>query len=197
MNNNCIINQLVISAKGGNKEALEKLVLQLKPFILKTARQIFIKDYDMEDLIQIGYISLLNSIKKYNPMKNKDFLPYAMYSVKNNFNYEIRQKCRYNYEESLDYSSSEDAVPLLDTLASDELTDNCIIHKENISYMQYALGRLPYEDWEIINSVYMKGIKIKAFAEAKGLSYSTCVKRKKRALQKLKKLLLQKGFSPY
>lgn len=194
MKSKCTINQLVLSAKEGNKDALEKLMYQLRPFIIKTAKSIFIKDYDMEDLIQIGYMSLLNSVKNYNPMKNKDFLPYAIYAVKNNFSYEIRRKCRYNYEESLD-ASTEDSVPLIDTLSSDELTDNTIILMEDTEYLQAALGSLPYEDWEILNSVYFSGIKIKAFAEAKGLSYSTCVKRKKSALQKLKTILLHEGFS--
>lgn len=196
MNSKCLINQLAISAKEGNKEAIEKLMFQLKPFIIKTAKSIFIKDYDMEDLIQIGYMSLLNSVKNYSPLKNKDFLPYAIYAVKNNFNYEIRRRCRYNYEESLDSSASEDNVPLLDTLSSDELTDSAVILREDMSYLQDALGKLPYEDWEIIYSVYFNGIKIKAFAEAKGMSYSTCIKRKKSALQKLKKFLIRKGFNP-
>ncbi|MCS6112569.1 sigma-70 family RNA polymerase sigma factor, partial [Clostridium botulinum] len=59
------IENLVIEAKRGDDEALLKLMVQFKPFIFKTANSFNIKNYDTFDLVQIGYIALINAVDKY------------------------------------------------------------------------------------------------------------------------------------
>jgi DNA-directed RNA polymerase specialized sigma subunit len=54
----------VARAKTGNKEDLLNLFESFKPFIFKTANQYNIHNHDIYDLLQIGYISLINAIRK-------------------------------------------------------------------------------------------------------------------------------------
>lgn len=68
-------------AKQGNSENLAKLLLQFKPFIFKTAKQFNIKNYDKYDFVQIGYISLINVVDKYDTSKHS-FSSYVYSAIK-------------------------------------------------------------------------------------------------------------------
>lgn len=76
------LEMLVTDAKNGDKEAAARILESFKPFIIKTSKTIFLRGYGMEDLIQIGYITLLKAIMKFKPQGNNKFLPYAYQLLK-------------------------------------------------------------------------------------------------------------------
>lgn len=59
------LNSIVLRAKKGDNEAMTKIIEKFTPFILKQCKNIYIKDYEIEDLIQIGRISLMNAVKHF------------------------------------------------------------------------------------------------------------------------------------
>jgi DNA-directed RNA polymerase specialized sigma subunit len=59
------IETCVAGAKNGNNEDLLKVLNQYKPFIFKTASKFNIKNYDIHDLEQIGYMAIMHAVAKY------------------------------------------------------------------------------------------------------------------------------------
>lgn len=175
---------LALESKKGNKNATEKILESLKPFILKQCKSIFISGYETEDLIQIGYISVLKAIKNYDTSKKGRFLSYVTSSIKNNYYYEIRQKHNYNSESSLN-KEVDDGVQIIDLLVSNEnIEDNIILKQEKRELIQ-AINKLSKEDIEFINSIYFLRTKIKNYSEFKKIKYSKCIKLKKKILKEL------------
>jgi RNA polymerase sporulation-specific sigma factor len=88
------IEDLVLQAKLGNKQALQEVIERFRPFVIKTAMGIFISGMEMEDLIQEGYISIIRVIDKFDIGKNSCFTAYVKSAVINNYNYAIISKLR-------------------------------------------------------------------------------------------------------
>ena len=181
---------LVEAAQKGNKKAMEEIIVRLMPFIIKKSRGIYIKGYDTEDLIQIGCISLIKAIKSFDMGVGKGFLPYATIAIINNFNYEIRQKCRCNHEYSLNTKNPE-GMEFMDILTWDMDLEKEVILKEDCNKLKLALEKLSSQDRALIKYVYFNHGKLKDFALMANASYDCIVKRKYRALKKLASLMIK------
>lgn len=188
------LNSIVLQAKKGDNKAMEKIIEKFTPFILKQCKNIYIKDYEIEDLIQIGQISLVNAVKNFKIEKKKDFTGYAICSIKNNYKCEIRQKCKFNYEISL--NSSDNICNMIEMLPSDEIIEDDYISKLDAQYLYTCLGKLVKEDRELIEWIYLKQKSIKKFSEIKGIKYETCVRRKKTILMKMRNMFNKINVEP-
>lgn len=188
------LNSIVLQAKKGDNKAMEKIIEKFTPFILKQCKNIYIKDYEIEDLIQIGQISLVNAVKNFKIEKKKDFTGYAICSIKNNYKCEIRQKCKFNYEISL--NSSDNICNMIEMLPSDEIIEDDYISKLDAQYLYTCLAKLVKEDRELIEWIYLKQKSIKKFSEIKGIKYETCVRMKKTILMKLRNMFNKINVEP-
>lgn len=184
------LNDLVLKAKAGDKEALAKILERFKGFIYKTSKEVYIKGYDTEDLLQIGYTTLIKAVNKFDLNKNKNFTAYATSAVKNNFYYEIRQKSRFNVEYSLNKEIDE-GIEIIENLNSDENIEEEYMLKESVNELNSALKKLLPKEKELILHVYFNHRTVKEFAKLNSMNYVTCVKLKDRTLKKLKKLMKQ------
>jgi len=182
------LEELVLKAKKGDEDALVEIINRFKGLIYRTCREIYIKGYDTEDLLQIGYTTLIKAVHKFDLSKNKNFTAYASSAIKNNFYYEIRQKSRYNVESSLN-KELEEGIEFIDNLVSEENLDEKILHREDISSLHKALKLLSPEERNLIDYVYFKHGKLKEYSRLKNMNYVTCAKFKERILKKLKKLM--------
>lgn len=182
------LEELVLKAKNGDNEALVEIINRFKGFIYKTSKEIYINGYDTEDLLQIGYMSLINAVFKFDLNKNKNFTSYVSSAIKNNFYYEIRQKSRYNAESSLNKELDE-GIEFIENLVSDENLEEKVLLKEDIYSLYKALKLLSPEERELINYVYFKHGKLKEYSKIKNMNYVTCIKFKEKILKKLKKLM--------
>lgn len=90
----------VARAKSGNKEDFLKLFDNFKPFIFKTANQYAIRNHDSNDLLQVGYISLINAVRKYRAGSHT-FTAYAFNTIKNEFRLTLRRNAKYGADFSL------------------------------------------------------------------------------------------------
>jgi RNA polymerase sporulation-specific sigma factor len=181
------LNSIVLQAKKGDNKAMETIIEKFTPFILKQCKNIYIKGYEFEDLIQIGEISLINAVKLFEVEKKKDFAGYAICSIKNNYKSEIRQKCKFNYEISL--NSSDNIYNMIELFPSEEVIEEDYIRKMDAMQLYTSLRKLAKEDQELIEWVYLKQKSIKSFAKIKNLRYETCVRRKKAILMNLRNML--------
>jgi len=188
------LNSIVLRAKKGDNEAMTKIIEKFTPFILKQCKNIYIKDYEIEDLIQIGRISLMNAVKHFKIENKKDFTGYAICSIKNNYNYEIRQRCKFNYEISL--NSSQSIYNMIEMFPSAEVIEDDYIYKMQIKQLYTFLGKLTKDDMELIEWVYLKQNNIKSFAKMKDLRYETCIRRKKVILMNLRNMFKKTNNIP-
>jgi RNA polymerase sporulation-specific sigma factor len=69
---------LIESAKNGNEEARELLVSQNTGLVKSLALKYIGTGYELEDLVQIGYMGLLKSIERFDPSYDVMFSTYAV-----------------------------------------------------------------------------------------------------------------------
>lgn len=139
-------------------------------------------------MIQIGYVSILKAIQQYKEESGRNFLAYAMTAVKNNYYYEVRQKCRMNDEASLNTGKGE-VEDWLNNIADDMEIEKIILRRENVQEVHKILSKLSEEEKEMIYAIYFHEIPLKKFAEWKEIKYISLIKRRSRVLAKLRKEL--------
>lgn len=180
--------ELIIRAKEGDKIALEELMMKYKGLIIKYGNSVYINGYDKEDLIQIGYMSVMNAVNKYDFQKG-NFTAYVSFAIQKNFNYLIRGKARGNYVSSLDYYI-EDEVQLVDIIKSEENIEGEYIKKEIKKIVHQCINELPVELRDIIDYHYIKNEgTLKKYSEERNINYRIVIKRKGQAIKLLEKAL--------
>lgn len=179
---------LVIRAKNGDKVALEELMNKFKFYIIKCSNNVYINGYEKDDLIQIGYISLINAVKNYELTKG-NFTSYVNAAIQYNFNYLIRGKAKENYVQSLNTIISEN-VELGDFIGSEESFEEELMKKDALKLVLKCVDKLPKDLKDIINYCYInnKGSFTKYSIE-NNMKYSTLMKKKRLALDILRVLL--------
>lgn len=160
-----------------------------KPFIIKKARKIYINGYETEDLIQIGALALIKAVKKYELGRKAAFTVYANTVIKNAFNKELRKvlskKLDENFKCSLN-SLNKDGIEFVEMLVSEENVEEDAIAREQIGILTKALEKLSEGEREIIQWFYFESKPLKEYARGKGITLNTAIKRKCRAIEKLK-----------
>jgi RNA polymerase sporulation-specific sigma factor len=176
----------VIGAKNGNKEDLLKVLQQYKPFIFKTARKFNIKNYDIYDLEQIGYMAIFNALAKYRT-GSCTFSSYAYESIKNAFRYTARQNSKHENILSLNSAVNPyvNNTEYINCIASLENLEETILGSEEASEIRKAVTKLPPQEMELVMAVYYKGIPLKDYAAKKGITYQQAYQKKDFVLSKL------------
>lgn len=183
---------VVFKAKEGDREAVEYLLNRFKPYIVKRATGVYLKGYEMDDLIQIGYMYVINCIKKYKIGSNS-FTTYVVRAIDNGFNNEIRKRAKWNYECSLDKSSDEE-FSIVDFIPCDLNIENDYVEKEEREIIYKFIKELPKDYLHIIEEVFINECTLGEYAEKYNLTYSAVVKRKGRALKKLREKIKSSEF---
>lgn len=182
-------------AKGGNSESLTKLLLQFKPFIFKTAKSFNIKNYDEYDLVQIGYIALINAVDKYNISKHT-FSSYAYATIKNVMKYTARANNKHklilSINASIDGESSSDFTELF---KSNEDIENDYLEHEKILKLQKIISSLEPNEFELIFLIYYNNFSLTDYAAKKKMPYHKIVRKKNAILDKIKGKLLESSVS--
>ncbi|MRY42901.1 sigma-70 family RNA polymerase sigma factor [Clostridium beijerinckii] len=178
-------------AKQGNSESLTNLLIQFKPFIFKTAKNFNIKNYDEYDLVQIGYIALINAVEKYDISKHS-FSSYVYSTIKNAMKYTARSNNKHKLILSINASiDGQSSLDFTEFLESNENLENDYLEHEKITQLQKALSDLEPDEFELIFFVYYNNFSLKDYATKKKISYSKIVRKKNYILDKLGSMLRQ------
>ena len=65
------LEEIVEKAKNGDINSKEEIINRFTPLIIKHSRTTFIVGYDENDLKQIGYMTIIQAIKRYDSKKAK------------------------------------------------------------------------------------------------------------------------------
>jgi RNA polymerase sporulation-specific sigma factor len=181
------IETCVAQAKSGNREELLKIIEQYRPFIVKTTKTYRIRNYDFYDLMQIGYVALINAVSKYRTGSNS-FSTYAYIAIENAYKYTARQNNRYDSEISLfsPICTTENKVlEYIDYIEALQNLEEDFLYSEKTAEIRRAISKLSPDEVELVIMVYYSKCTLYAYAEKKGISYSSALRRKKKVLEKL------------
>lgn len=179
------IKDMILKAKSGDKALMEEIVRKFMPFVIKTARGIYIRGQEMSDLVQIGRVSIIKAVKMYDIDKGNGFTSYVTNAIKRNFYTLIRDNVKKSSYCSLN-SLNEEGFELIDILVSGENIEEDFCEQEEKIELRKALNRLSEKEKEIIHWFYFENKTLQQYAELKAIGYRTAVERKKRALIKLR-----------
>ncbi|SHF62417.1 RNA polymerase sporulation-specific sigma factor [Caldanaerobius fijiensis DSM 17918] len=168
------IDELAIKGREGDGKAIEMLVEKLKPMIVATAYRF--NRYDVDDMVQEGYIVLLQCIKDYDCDRGA-FLAYFKTKLK----YHILNLLR----------KVKDTLPIMEELVADEGGGPEINFLEKMEHLELekALRCLGEKQRDIVIRYYIKEQSLSEIARSQGKHYMSAVRLKERALKKLRELM--------
>ncbi len=187
------LEDLVKKAQEGDKISLKKVLKRFQGFMYKIANSIYINGYEIEDLVQIENLALFKAIFKYNCDLKNAFTTYASTVIKNAANSELRSALNKRngekFESSLNNTTKE-GTEFMDMLLSPEDIEENFLLREDSDLLRKALQLLPCDFREIIYWYYFKEKTLKEYATLKNIKYEAAKKRKERALEKLKQIII-------
>ena len=77
-----IKNEVILLAKSGDIDALEKIISEYKNLIFIKNKTLFLKGAERDDLIQEGMIGLIKAIKSFDETKNACFSTFASLCIR-------------------------------------------------------------------------------------------------------------------
>lgn len=176
------INSLVIKARAGDKSSLCEILNNFKPFVQSFCKNIYIKNFDISDLYEECCLSIILSVKKCD-IKKFNFTAYTMCSVKNNIFYKIRTYSKLNTEMSLNVRvSPNENFTFLDALED-------TVNPFKSLTLHSAINSLPSSEKDLIKNLFFLGYSSIEYSKQSGINYRTCLRRRKKALKKLKNKL--------
>lgn len=159
-------------------------ITDYKPLIIYEAKKIFGKVDD--DLIQEGYVVFLEAKKKFDKSRGVPFNAY------------LAQQLRFHYLEEI--RKKKPALSLQGRAGQDGTLEECLPAKENIEEevmemqieekIKHALNQLSDQQRFIIIEIFFHNKKLPQIAEEMQISYETAKTHKKRAMKKLRTVIL-------
>lgn len=180
-------------AQDGDGEALKEICKGFTGLIVKNAKSIYVKGFDVNDLVQIGQVSLIKAVNMYDTDKGDGFITYAANSIKRNFYTLIRDNVKLASCCSINSVNNEGAE-FIETIASEENFEEDFIEREEKILLSKAINRLSEKEKEIIHWFYFENRTLQEYIKFKGIAYRTAVDRKKKALMKLREMLEGMGY---
>lgn len=154
INSNEKIFNILFKAKNHNKDAILFFIEKYQPLIKKYAFKYNLKNYDNNDLIQIGNISIITAINKYDLSKGNEHIDsYIINTIKNAFRNLARSEIKYTSESSLNITVDEDNE--IEDLLSDSLDlEEYIINSMMHDLLKTILATLSNDEHELIRIAY-------------------------------------------
>lgn len=183
------LNDLVIKAKQKDKNAVYKIIDKFMPYVCKIIKNVYINNMDIDDLKQMGCVSILYALKKFDPKINNNFTSYVTRAIKNNYYNEIRKKYKENNNVSIQTIIADD-LTIEDSLNSNfDLEDN-FIKVCDIKSLKNVLVYLCDDEKKFLYYIYKFPKKaVKKYANEKNISLSCAYDRRDKLFKKIRNLM--------
>lgn len=185
------INYIIRESLKGNKKTQEILLNKLHPLIYKNIYKYYSHDNDIvEDLVQEGYVVILNSLKSYEETKEVHFLGY----VKSNLYYFYKNYYRdtKNHRKTISLNqnigeqiNSQELGSIMIGCALDPIEE--ILIKYEISELLTNIKKLSPKEQKVLSMYYIDELEVREISCQLQIAYRTVIWRKYMALKKLKK----------
>lgn len=176
------LDELVSDCRKGDNKAKEELIERFRPLVLRTIYKCPMEMGMREDMVQQGYLIVLQSVNTYNPGGNVTFAGY----LKRALYYGIYRSLRDRKSISLDEKICEDGK-LLDIIPDESpAAEELIISNEEHAALYKAVDTLTPGQKEIIVEKYFSNKCLTKIASERKTCYLSIVKMHGRALEKLR-----------
>lgn len=172
---------------------MEEIIKKFTPFVIKTARSTYIKGLELEDLIQIGQVSIIKAVNMYDIDRESSFTSYVFNAIKINFYNLIRCNVK-RVSDCSTNSLNKDGFEIIDSIAGDENVEEDMVKKEEKLLLGRALNKLSEKEKEVIYWFYFENRTLNDYANFKGICYRAAIGRKKKALIKLRRYLEEMNY---
>jgi RNA polymerase sporulation-specific sigma factor len=178
-----LMEKLVERAKTKESGATEEIIEKFKYLIFKEASKYHIKDYELEDLVQHGYLSVIKAITMYK-LGSNSFYGYCINAIKMNYKALLKGEIKHFREvpnnEMLDFDTAGDYEFTLE--------DEVIAYAE-VKKLYAALDKLEPLEREVIERYYILDHSLGEIACDSDKNYYQFARIKKKALEKLRALM--------
>ena len=182
------IENLLDSSRKGDKKATEELLFRLNPLIISSIKRYYNRIDRYDDLIQEGYVMILQSINDYDSNKGAYFLGY----VKLNLKYHYLNKHKEKQTLSLNEPIGDGFNEILDFIEVEEKGPiDMVIYKEDFLSLYECLNFLSHRQRQIIIEYYINELSLDEIAKKLGISYRTVANTKTAGINKLKNILVK------
>lgn len=173
---------MYLDAARGSLEARTELLARLRPLVLSSIRKNYNRQDEMDDLVQEGYLLILESIPDYRKDYSVPFLGF----IKSRLRFHYLGKNRIRRELSLNTVCGEGGEEHLDLLEDDYSMEGSYLDKEARERLLYAMEALTKRERQVVEGYYFHSRSIGEIAKSYGITYRTVINTKKRALERLK-----------
>ncbi|WP_053954698.1 sigma-70 family RNA polymerase sigma factor [Inediibacterium massiliense] len=181
MNN---IDDLVRICKKEDESMKEEILKRLRPLVIASMKRYFYDAKNFSDLLQDGYIKILECMDDFDEERKVHFLGYVKIQLKY-FYMEKRRKRVYDISLNTPIGEGEDE--LLDLLKDEDMNiEKELLETEQCMRLKDALKALSPKQKKVMIYYYGKGMNMKKIAKLEGVHYQSIVKIKNRAIKKLK-----------
>ncbi len=183
------INYIIQKSLNGDKNYQEILLENLKPLLYKNIYMYWdSKDSITEDMLQEGYIVILQALKTYDNKCEVHFLQYVKIKIQYFFKNYYEKAKKQKIEMSLSEKIGQENFELENIIESSmDILEN-VIKKENSEELLVNLYKLNEKEQEIIYLYYFKHIPLVEISKHFNVPYSTLTGRKKTSINKLNAL---------
>ncbi|EJP6474093.1 sigma-70 family RNA polymerase sigma factor [Clostridium sp. FAM 1755] len=168
--------------RNGDVDALNKIIENFNPLILKEASRWRIGCYEYEDLVQHGYLSVIKAVNMFKGEESK-FVPYCINAIKTNYKALLKGEIKHHREMPDAYILDKYNDEYMFTIEDE------IIAYEKTQKIYEALDKLTPEEQQVINGFYIKNNSINKVAEDTNKTYNSVRYTKDKAIKKLQKIL--------
>ena len=185
----------------GDEEARQLLITHNLRLVSHIARKYTVPGYGPDDLISIGVIGLIKAVNSYKAASGTALGTYAARCIENEILMTLRASRKYRGDVSLQDSVGTDGegndITYMDILGTEpDALENDVIRRVTLERVQQVLTSLPARERLVLEMRYGladgKQHPQHEVAKVLGISRSYVSRVEKRALQKLKKALLEK-----
>lgn len=169
-------------AKKGDSIAIEEIIKNFIPLILKESSRYIIKCYDYEDLVQHGYLSVIKAVKMFKG-EDKFFTPYCIRAIQLNYKALLKKEIKHHREIPDEFMQINKEYEFT---IEDE-----ILAFERTKELYEAMDKLTEEEKRVISSFYIDKISLSEIAATSDKTYNNVRYLKDRAVRKLQKLLCE------
>lgn len=182
---------IILNAKNKDSDSILFLINKYKPLIIKYSISYILKNYDKEDLIQIGTIAVIKAIEKYDISHGEDFIDcYIINSIKNTYRNLARANIKYQSESSLNISVDED-TDIQSLLPDDYNLENDIIKNMQHLELKNILNSLTDDEFNLIKVSYLTpNLTLYKYCTENNLNYHKKRRQLLSLLSKIKTKLL-------
>lgn len=201
------IRTLLIKAKEKDEASMNYFIEKYFRLAIFLGKKVFINGFTEDDIKQVGIMSILIAIDKYDINKFNEendifrLTSYVYFSIRNNYNFLIKNNIKSNgHIDYISFSNLFDNEIIQVETDPKEGAFGLVFMEEDIKTLKEAIKTLNIDEIKIIDYLYLKNINNDKhrtaieYSRINNMNTRRCYRIKHRALKKLNRYFKEKDY---